>query len=50
MEIKRFVIQDTRLGLFVTARSLENAVAGANEMNHVAGYQRFVARTITEVR
>jgi hypothetical protein len=50
MEIKRFVIHDTRLGLFVTARSFENAKAGADEMNTVAGYTRFVARTITEVR
>jgi hypothetical protein len=50
MEIKRFLIHDTRLGLFVTARSLDSAKAGADEMNSVAGYARFVARTITEVR
>lgn len=50
MEIKRYVIHDTRLGLFVTAASLENAYAGAAEMNHVAGYSRYVVRTMTEIR
>jgi len=50
MEIKRYVVHDTRLGLCVTARSLESAKTGAAQMNQVAGYTRFVARTITEVR
>jgi hypothetical protein len=50
MEVKRYIIHDTRLGLCVTTRSLESARIGAEEMNHTAGYARFVARTITEVR
>jgi hypothetical protein len=50
MEIKRHMIYDTRLGLYVTTRSLESANIGAAEMNRVAGCTRYVARTITEVR
>lgn len=50
MEIKRYVVHDTRLGLSVTTRSLESAKIGAAQMNRVAGYTRFVARTIIEVR
>jgi hypothetical protein len=50
MEVKRYIIHDTRLGLGVTARSLENARIGAEEMNRSAGYARFVVRTIVEIR
>jgi hypothetical protein len=50
MEVKRYIIHDTQLGLSVTARSLESARLGAAAMNQVAGYQRFVARTVSEVR
>jgi hypothetical protein len=50
MEVRRYIIHDTRLGLSVTARSLEAARTGAEEMNRVAGYPRFEARTIFEVR
>ena len=50
MEVKRHAIYDTRLGLYVTAHSLESANIGAAEMNRVAGYTRYVVRTITEVR
>jgi hypothetical protein len=49
MELKRYVIHDTRLGLFVTARSLESAQIGAAAMNQAAGYTRYLAKTITEV-
>jgi hypothetical protein len=50
MEVKRYTIYDTRLGLYVTAYSLESANNGAAEMNGVAGYSRYVVRTITEVK
>lgn len=50
MEVKRYIIFDTRLGLSVTARSFEGAKLGAAAMNQSAGYMRFVAKTITEVR
>ena len=50
MELKRYVILDTRLGLCVTARAMETAKLGAEAMNQTAGYARFVAKTITEVR
>jgi hypothetical protein len=50
MEVKRYIIHDTLLGLSVTARSLESARIGAEAMNRTAGYARFVARTITEVK
>ncbi len=50
MEVKRYVIHDTKLGLCVTARSLEAANIGAEAMNRTAGSARYVARTLTEVR
>ena len=50
MEAKRPTIYDTRLGLYVTAQSPESASVGAAEMNRVAGYLRYVARTITYSR
>jgi hypothetical protein len=50
MEVKRYIIHDTRLGLSVTARSWETANSGAAAMNEAAGYARYVARTIVEVR
>ena len=50
MEVRRHTIYDTRLGLYVTARSLESANTGAADMNRVAGYTRYIARTITEMR
>jgi hypothetical protein len=49
METKRHLIFDTRLGLFVTTPSSESARAGAEQMNRVAGYARFIAKTITEL-
>jgi hypothetical protein len=50
MEVKRHLIHDTRLGLFVTAQSLESANMAAARMNRLAGYPRFVARTISELK
>jgi hypothetical protein len=50
VEIKRYVVYDTRLGLCVSVRSLESAEIGAAQMNQVAGYARFVARIVSEVR
>ena len=50
MEVKRYIIHDTQLGLSVTARSLENAREGAEAMNRAAGYNRYVARTVAEIR
>jgi hypothetical protein len=50
MEVTRHTIFDTRLGLYVTAHSLESANIGAAQMNLVAGYARYVVKTITEVR
>ena len=47
MEVTRYIIRDTRLGLSVTARSLESARLGAEEMNRTAGYTRFVVKTIS---
>jgi hypothetical protein len=49
MEVRRHTIYDTRLGLYVTAHSLESAHLGVAKMNRVAGYNRYVARTITEI-
>ena len=49
MEVKRYVIHDTKLGLCVMARSLEAATIGAAAMNRAAGSARFVARTLAEV-
>jgi hypothetical protein len=49
VEVKRHTIYDTRLGLYVTAYSLQSAHTGAAELNRSAGYIRYVARTITEV-
>jgi hypothetical protein len=50
MEVRKYIIHDTRLGLWVTARSLESASRGAEAMNRAAGYERFVARMLTEIR
>jgi len=50
MEFKHYIIFDTRLGLSVTARSMEGAKLGAAAMNQSAGYMRFVEKTIIEVR
>ena len=50
MEVKRYVIHDTKLGLCVMARSLEAANTGAAALNCTAGSARFVARTLAEVR
>jgi len=50
METRRYIIFDTRLGLWGTARYLEGPKFGAQAMNQSAGYMRFEAKTITEVR